>query len=134
MDRYLATWETCVGSPAKRRSASARSQPNLLLTLSAHQATWLFFRKEADLKAQEQESLRQLRRASPQLETSSQLVEALLHLVRERTGAQLDAWLGAVQASHLEAFQSLVTGVQPDQDAVLAGLTLPWSHGPLEGR
>jgi hypothetical protein len=26
-----------------------------------------------------------------------------------------------------------VTGVQKDKDAVLAGLTLPWSNGPLEG-
>jgi len=26
-----------------------------------------------------------------------------------------------------------VTGVQQDQDAVLADLTLPWSNGPLEG-
>src|SRR5438128_6604065 len=54
-------------------------------------------------------------------------------MVRERTGEQLDAWLGAVQASHLEAFESFVTGVQHDKDAVLAGLTLPWSKGPLEG-
>jgi len=54
-------------------------------------------------------------------------------MVRERTGEQLDDWLGAVQASHLKAFQSFVTGVQQDKDAVLAGLTLPWSNGPLEG-
>jgi hypothetical protein len=38
-----------------------------------------------------------------------------------------------VQASHLEAFESFVTGVQQDKDAVLAGLTLQWSNGPLEG-
>ncbi len=54
-------------------------------------------------------------------------------MVRERTGEQLAAWLSEVQASHLEAFDSFVTGVQQDQDAVLAGLTLPWSNGPLEG-
>ena len=54
-------------------------------------------------------------------------------MVRERTGEQLDAWLGAVQASHLNAFQPFVTGVLQDKDAVLAGLTLPWSNGPLEG-
>jgi transposase len=68
------------------------------------------------------------------LETAYQLVEAFLHMVRERTGEQLDAWLGAVQASHLEAFESFVTGVQQDKDAVLAGLTLTWSNGPVEGQ
>jgi hypothetical protein len=38
-----------------------------------------------------------------------------------------------VDASHLQAFQTFVTGVQKDKEAVLAGLTLPWSNGPLEG-
>ncbi len=49
-------------------------------------------------------------------------------MVRERTEEQLDAWLGAVQASHLKAFQTFVTGVQKDKDAVLAGLTISWSN------
>jgi transposase len=60
-------------------------------------------------------------------------LEEFLHMVRERTGEQLDAWLEKVEASHLPAFQTFVTGVQKDKDAVLAGLTLPWSNGPLEG-
>lgn len=42
-------------------------------------------------------------------------------MVRERTGEQLDAWREAVQASHLEAFQTVVAGVQKEKEAVLAG-------------
>ena len=88
--RSLATLELFVSSPSKRSSASAsgetESQPHLLLTLSAPQATWLFFRKEEDLKAEEQESLRQLRQASPHLETAYQLVEAFLHMVADAHG------------------------------------------------
>jgi hypothetical protein len=103
------------------------------LTLSAQQATWLFFRKQEDLKEEELTYLRLLRLASSPVEATYQLVETFLHMVRSRTGEQLDAWLGAVQASHLKAFQSFVTGIQQDKDAVLAGLTLPWSNGPLEG-
>jgi transposase len=107
--------------------------PNPLLALSVQQATWLFFRKADELKPEERERLRQLRQASPQLETAYQLVEQFLRMVRERTGEQLAAWLAFVQASQLEAFASFATGVQQDQDAVLAGLTLPWSNGPVEG-
>jgi hypothetical protein len=33
-----------------------------------------------------------------------------------------------VEAEALQAFQPFVTGVQQDKDAVLAGLTLPWSN------
>src|SRR5205823_14447347 len=84
-------------------------------------------------KPEEREDLRQLRQASPQLEVTYQLVDEFLHMVRERTGEQLEQWLNKVEASHLQAFQTFVTGVQKDKDAVLAGLTLPWSNGPLEG-
>jgi hypothetical protein len=68
-----------------------------------------------------------LRQASPPVEATYQLVAKFLYMVRERTGEQLDAWLKAVEANHLDAFESFVTGVQQDKDAALAGLTLPWS-------
>src|SRR5438132_3053200 len=135
--RCLATLELFVSSPSRRSSASAssetESQPHPLLALSAPQATWLFFRKEEDLKAEEQETLRQLRQASPDLETAYQLVKEFLQMVRELSGERLEEWLGKVEASHLQAFEPFVTGVQQDKDAVLAGLTLPWSNGPVEG-
>jgi transposase len=136
--RYLERLEPSGFSARKQGSPSAPrptvfSQPNPLLTLSAQQATWLFFRRLEDLKKEEQEHLRLLRQASPHLEAAYHLVEAFLHMVRERTGEQLDAWLSEVEACHLEAFESFVTGIQQDKDAVLAGLTLPWSNGLLEG-
>ena len=55
-------------------------------------------------------------------------------MVREHTGEQLDSWLNKVEASHLQAFHTFVTGIQKDKEAVLAGLTLPWSTGPVEGQ
>ena len=50
MYRYLQTLEPTGFSPGKRGSVSATSLPNPLLALSAQQATWLFFRKDADLR------------------------------------------------------------------------------------
>jgi transposase len=136
--RFLATLEPVVNSAARRGFPSASTQsaspPNPLLTLSVQQATWLFFRKADKLKPEEQERLRQLRQASPQIEMAYHLVEQFLRMVRERSGEHLAAWLAEVLASQLQAFDSFVTGVQQDQDAVLAGLTLPWSTGPVEGQ
>ncbi len=137
--RYLERLEPSGFSSRKRGSASAsRSMvslpPNPLLALSSLQATWLFFRRPEDLKPEERENLQQLRQASPDLETAYQLVKEFLQMVRDLTGEQLDKWLNKVEASHLQAFQSFVTGVQQDKDAVLAGLTLHWSNGPVEGQ
>jgi len=119
--RYLETLEPSGWSPRKRRSASTTSQLNPLLSLSAQQAPWLFFRRREDLKEEELESLRLLRQAHPRIETAYQLVKKFLQMVRERTGEQFDLWLEAVEASRLDAFQSFVTGIQQDKDAVLAG-------------
>jgi len=136
--RYLATLEPSA-FPLRRRAGSQKSlrasptPPDPLRTMSVQQITWLFFRKPDELKEEELESLQLIRQASPSIETAYRLVEQFLQMVRERTGEHLDGWLGAVKASQLEAFESFVTGVQQDKDAVLAGLTLPWSNGPLEG-
>ncbi len=137
--RYLATLEPSA-FPLRRHAVSPKSQnasltpPNPLRTISVQQATWLFFRKPDELKEEELENLRLIRQASPRIETAYHLVEQFLQMVRKRTGEHLDGWLGTVKASQLEAFESFVTGVQQDKDAVLAGLTLPWSTGPLEGQ
>ena len=128
----LATLEPTGFPPRDRASAAVSIQPNPLLTLSAQQATWLFFRKPGDWKEEEQENLRQLRQASPEIETTYQLVEAFLYMVRKRKGEQLDAWLAAVQASHLEAFDPFVTGVQKDKKSGICRINVAleqWSDG-----
>ena len=56
-----------------------------------------------------------------------------MQMIRERTGHHLDAWLSSAEASRLPEFESFAKGIQHDKAAVLAGLTLPWSNGPLEG-
>jgi len=129
--RYLATLEPAAFPKVSRGSASTNTQAasslpsNPLLTLSTQQATWLFFRRSADLKEEELQNLQLLRQSSPQDETAYHLVAKFLQMVRERTGEQLDAWLEEVKASQLEAFATFTTGVQADKDAVVAGLTLP---------
>jgi transposase len=137
--RYLETLEPSGFKRGSRRFASAprpveaatAARPALML--SPQRATWLFFRRKADLKQEELTQLHVLLQGSSRAQTTYQLVETFLHMVRERQGEQLDTWLEAVQASQLEAFASFVTSIQQDKDAVLAGLTLPWSTGPLEG-
>jgi transposase len=136
--RYVATLPSLIPSEKHRSLSSpgpnaSLTSPNPLLALSVSQATWLFFRKQADLTEEELENLQQLRQTSSQAETAYQLVERFLQMVREHTGQQLDSWLKDVKASHLEAFDSFVTGVQQDKEAIFAGLTLPWSNGLLEG-
>ncbi len=56
-----------------------------------------------------------------------------MQMMREHAGQQLEIWLCSVEESTLPELQSFAKGIQQDKAAVLAGLTLPWSNGPLEG-
>jgi transposase len=74
-----------------------------------------------------------IRQASPSAEAAYRLAQGFMQMIRKRSGYQLDAWLSEAHASRLPEFKSIARGIQQDKAAVLAGLTLPWSNGPLEG-
>ncbi|MEU9322064.1 hypothetical protein [Streptomyces sp. NPDC048295] len=48
-------------------------------------------------------------------------------------GERLPGWLDAVRQDDLPGLHTLTVGTDRDRDAVIAGLTLPWSSGVLEG-
>jgi transposase len=115
----------------KRKSIPALPAP--LENFSAQRATWLFLRKLDDLDETEQDELALIRQASPSSEAAYRLTQTFLRMIRERTGEGLDCWLDEVEVSHLPEVESFAVGVRKDKAAVLAGLTLPWSNGPVEG-
>jgi transposase len=45
----------------------------------------------------------------------------------------LDDWLAAADASGIPPLQAFAAGIRQDHAAVLAGLTLPYSSGKVEG-
>ena len=61
------------------------------------------------------------------------LTEDFVQLIRQRQGAQLDPWLERAAQSTLGVFQRFAQGLRDDYAAVKAGMTLPWSTGPVEG-
>jgi transposase len=54
--------------------------------------------------------------------------------VRERRGRDLEAWIVAATASGIGELARFARGLREDLAAVTAGLTLPWSNGPVEGQ
>jgi transposase len=52
-------------------------------------------------------------------------------MLTERQGERLPQWLDAVRRDDLPGLHTLAAGI--DRDAVIAGLTLPWSSGVVEG-
>jgi transposase len=75
----------------------------------------------------------QLTQGDPTIAQAYTLSQAFLTLVRERRGDALEAWMTEAAASGIEALARFAQGLQEDRAAVTAGLTLPWSNGPVEG-
>ncbi len=69
----------------------------------------------------------------PELEAARHHVGSFANMIQNLGGDRLPAWIDAVQTDDLPALHSFATGLTRDQDAVTAGLTLPWSNGPTEG-
>jgi transposase len=53
--------------------------------------------------------------------------------IRHHSGEGLDTWLRDVRASSVREFLLFAQSRERDKAAILAGLTLPYSTGPVEG-
>lgn len=137
---YLARLRT-PQSPSSSKSVSLKPQgrksvetsPAPLENFSARRATWLFVRQLDELDETQQQELALIRQASPSAEVAYRLAQAFMQMIRRHTADQLQTWLACAQASHVPEFTSFAKGIQQDKAAVFAGLTLPWSNGPVEG-
>ena len=89
--------------------------------------------RPTDLPQHEQRHLDDLLATCPHLVTLVEHVREFARLLTARLGGELDGWLNAVEASDLPAVHAFVRGLRKDLPAVVAGLTLPYSNGPIEG-
>jgi transposase len=101
---------------------------------SARKAVWLFIREQTAFTPEEKEELTFIWQASPTAERAYGLVQDFLTMVRKRQEERLESWIEAVQQSVIAELQSFVLGILKDKDAVLAGLTLAYSNGPVEAQ
>ncbi len=116
-----------------RRPAPPRPQPSIR-PISARRAAWLLVRRPTDLAATERDVLTRLLAACPAAATVYPLAQAFGMMVRERHSAALDGWLHAAVMSGIPELLSFVVGIQRDKAAVVAGLTVAWSQGQVEGQ
>jgi transposase len=60
-------------------------------------------------------------------------VQQFADLLTGRRGEDIDTWMTSVDSDDLPALHGFVHGLRRDLPAVVAGLTLPYSNGPIEG-
>jgi transposase len=101
--------------------------------LTPRRATWLVLRRETKRTDAETQQLTALRAQQAEVAEAMDLARDFAMLVRQRQPTQLDSWLKRATTSAVEAMRRFATGLYEDYEAVKAGVTLPWSTGPVEG-
>jgi transposase len=133
---YVSRIRQAQGIPPRRQGrrqllpvvAEPVSQP-----LTPRRATWLVLRRTEHRTEAEAQQLTQLHAQDATVGEAIDLAQDFTHLVRQRQPECLDPWLERASKHPLEAMQRFATGLRDDYAAVKAGVTLPWSNGPVEG-
>ncbi|MEV5540114.1 ISL3 family transposase [Saccharopolyspora shandongensis] len=87
----------------------------------------------ANLEPDDQRQLDAILATSPPLTALTSHVHTFATMMCDLRGHDLETWMQAVDADDQPALHSFVLGLRRDQDAVTAGLTLPYNSGPVEG-
>jgi transposase len=101
--------------------------------LTPRRATWLVLRCKETQDEAEAHQLAQLHAQQAEVAEAIDLAQDFAQLVRQRQPEHLDPWLQRAAKSTQEALQRFAKGLYEDYAAVKAGVTLPWSTGPVEG-
>jgi transposase len=97
-------------------------------------ATWWFIRAPKQLTKEQQADLELICQRSGTAQKTYELTQQFMNMVRLRQGQDFEIWLKAVEASHIPELCHFAQGLLKDKDAVLAGLSLSWSNGPVEAQ
>jgi transposase len=120
------------GQRRPRQSLPRVAEP-VCQPLTPRRASWLVLRRETKRTEAEAQQRAQLRAQQGEVTEAINLAQEFVALVRQRQPEALAPWLKRALTSPLEAWQRFATGLSEDYEAVKAGVTLPWSSGPVEG-
>lgn len=94
--------------------------------------SWIMSRP-TDLPTGRRAHLDELLASSPEMTDLARLVGEFAAILVERRGTDLDTWMKQVREAGLTELDPFLRGLDQDHDAAIAGLTLPYSNGPIEG-
>jgi len=132
VERYLRQFRAADGRTSKGRAPTPA--PAALPVPKTRQITrWLMTRPDR-LGPGEQAQLAAITAACPHLAALAGHIRGFAEMMTRRQGLlELEDWLTRVEADDQPQLHSFASGIRRDQQAVTAGLALPYSSAALEG-
>lgn len=135
VERYLRQFRTADGRDRQARAKPQLAAPAVPALPKPRKVTRWIMTRPGHLPAGDAASLARLLDASPALAAAVSHVRSFAAMMTRRQGLlALEDWLTAVEASDQPQLRSFANGIRRDQQAVTAGLALPYSSGALEGK
>jgi len=113
--------------------AGGADQPQAPAAPSVRAVVGWITRHPDTLTEDETQQLKAVLDACPELEQTHELVQDFARMLTQRTGAELPDWINTTRAAQLPGITGFARGLTSDLEAVIAGLTLHWSSGGIEG-
>jgi transposase len=121
--------------PQQRPASSTSSQAvTSVQGPTARQVSLLFLQRPTNLTQEQATYLDHLCQRDAAIGTAYALAQDFVHMLRAREGERLDAWIAATAESGMAELRRFALGLQEDDAAVRAGLSLPYSNGQTEGQ
>ncbi len=118
---------------ATLRAGTAAPEPPRPVPSPRRITTWIM-RHPNTLTDSQREQLDRILAACPDLATARDLAHEFSAIARERRGQDVAHWMTRALDQGPKPVQGFAVFLQNDWDAVVNGLTLPWSSGAVEGQ
>ena len=132
VERYVRQFRTADGRT--RAGRAARPVPAATLVPKTRQITRWLLSRPGSLDPDDQAKLAAVTSNCPHLDALAGHIRTFAEMMTRRQGLlALEDWLTRVEADDQPQLHSFANGIRRDQQAVTAGLALPYSSAAMEG-
>jgi transposase len=132
VERYVRQFRTADGRT--RAGRAARPVPAATLVPKTRQITRWLLSRPGSLDPDDQAKLAAVTSSCPHLDALAGHIRTFAEMMTRRQGLlALEDWLTRVEADDQPQLHSFANGIRRDQQAVTAGLALPYSSAAMEG-
>jgi transposase len=101
---------------------------------SAKQLSFMIIRKPDERDEEEQSRVETLIGIDDEMSNALNLIILFAAMIRGALALTLKEWLAKADASMCAEVRAFARTLRQDEEAVQAGITEPWSNGPVEGQ